>query len=174
MTTKLDLFNTLNSYRVALGKTPLKTWKQSVEKLDETVRALGYQVEAGCDAAQARLLAEQEIEAKEAGGVRELPEETGPIDTTKASTGHKKGSVKSRTIQLLTDEEHPQTAAQIAQILVDELDAKYSPASVAWYASKLRKAGTVVHIADARKKVEAEALPVVGEEEVEAPQTDAE
>jgi hypothetical protein len=59
--------------------------------------------------------------------------------------------VKSRTIELLTGPERL-TAKQIAERLVDELGAKFSPVSVAWYASKLRKEGKDLNLADARKK----------------------
>ncbi len=62
-----------------------------------------------------------------------------------------KVTVKSRTIELLTGPEKL-TAKQIAERLVEELGAKFSPASVAWYASKLRKEGKEVTIMDARRK----------------------
>jgi len=57
----------------------------------------------------------------------------------------------SRTIELLTGPEKL-TAKQIAERLVEELGAKFSPASVAWYASKLRAEGQNLSLKDARKK----------------------
>ncbi len=135
---KDQMLDELNARRADLGKKPLKSWKQSVEKLDEAIRAAYYQIETGCDQTTAELTAERETE------VRNI---SGEVEETKEP----KVTVKSRTIELLTGPERL-TAKQIAERLVEELGAKFSPASVAWYASKLRKEGKDVTIMDARKK----------------------
>jgi putative alpha-1,2-mannosidase len=136
---KDQMLDELNARREDLGKKPLKSWKQSVEKLDEAIRAAYYQIETGCDQATAELTAERETEVRNISGEYDVEEKAPKV------------TVKSRTIELLTGPERL-TAKQIAERLVEELGAKFSPASVAWYASKLRKEGKEVTIMDARRK----------------------
>lgn len=146
MTTKEKLAE-LNKLRVANNMKPLKSWKQSVAKLDAAINKLN--AEAATEAVEEVTMSDVVEAAKaQAESTEEVAENDEEMDDSYIELKERFGTIKAASEFMLLEKDGDNEGLPYKFILrcirTNFPKAKTSIACLRWYANKMNQAGTVM------------------------------